>query len=456
MNIRLLLAFALLYLAACHSGVKDKKDKPEVNFDSLAITPPMGWNSYDCLGLEATEAQVKETTDFMAKNLSTFGYKYVVIDAGWFYRSDSKTRKRIVTLDEFGRFIPDTTSFPSAKDGHGFKSLADYVHSKGLKFGLHLMRGVPREAVQLNCKIKGTSQQVAEVANQKDSCDWSKLMWGVDMEKPGAQEYYDSVFELFAEWGLDFVKIDDISFPFHEAEIEAVHQAIKKAGRLMVISLSPGPAPVSELEKLAQNAHLWRISDDFWDKWDLVKQQFELCHQWSLKYKPGHWPDADMLPIGVLRKNHGKVSPEAKTTGEPDRFTIQERYTVITLWAIFRSPLILGSYLPENDSLTMKLFTNEEVIAVDQHSANNREIRNNNGAVVWIADQPETHSKYVALFNIGDERRKDISVAWNELGLSGEQHVRDLWAKKDLGKFSNEFTATLEPHECRLLKMRAN
>lgn len=416
----------------------------------------MGWNSYDCLGLEATEAQVRETTDYMEKNLARFGYTYVVIDAGWFYRNNPATKKREVTIDVFGRFIPDTATFPSAKNGQGFKALADYIHGKGLRFGLHLMRGMPREAVRNNCKIKGASRQVAEIANLKDSCDWSKLMWGVDMEKPGAQEYYDSVFELFAEWGLDFVKIDDISYPFHEAEIKAVSQAVQKSGRPMVISLSPGPAPVAEKDKLAANAHLWRISDDFWDKWELLKLQFDLCHQWNVQKTPGHWPDADMLPIGILRKNHGKRTPGATTTGEPDHFTVQERYTVMTLWAIFRSPLILGGYLPENDSLTTRLITNEEVIAVDQHSTNNREIRNKEGEVVWMADQARTKVKYVALFNLDDESTKDISVSWNELGLDGEQPVRDLWAKKDIGKFSNEIRVKVAPHGCRLLKVGGN
>lgn len=449
MNIRILILCMLVYLAACSSD-----NKSAANFDSLAVTPPMGWNSYDCLGLNAHENEVKAVADYMGKNLRKYGYQYIVIDAGWFFRNTTKSKS--VTLDEFGRFIPDTGAFPSAKDGNGFKALADYVHSKGLKFGLHLMRGVPREAVWKGCKIKGTNLQVAEIANLNDSCDWSKLMWGVNMEKTGAMEYYDSVFELFAEWGLDFVKIDDISYPFHEAEIKAVNQAIQKTHCPMVISLSPGPTPVSEKDKLAQNAHLWRISDDFWDKWELLKQQFDLCHQWNIQQTAGHWPDADMVPIGILRRNHGKISSEAETAGEPDHFTVPERYTVMTLWAIFRSPLILGSYLPENDSLTMKLFTNEEVIAVDQQSANNREIRNKDGVVVWIADQPETHSKYVALFNITDEKKKDISVTWSELGLSGGQHVRNLWAKKDLGQYSDEFSATVEPHGCRLLKVGEN
>jgi len=454
MNINsLIFFFALLFVVACSPQNASKKTGPTLSFDSLAVTPPMGWNSYDCFGTTVNEGQVRSVTDYMAANLSKYGYKYIVIDAGWFYAKDPVSHKRTVTLDPFGRFIPDTAHFPSAKDGHGFKALAAYVHSKGLKFGLHLMRGIPKDAVSKKTSVKGTSYFASDIANLKDSCDWSDLMWGLNMEKPGAQEYYNSVFELFAEWNLDFVKIDDISYPFHGAEIEGVHKAIQNTKTPMVISLSPGPAPTAQLTNLAKYAHLWRISDDFWDDWKLLKNQFRLCHQWDSIHIPGHWPDADMLPLGRLRKNHGMVSDKEKTTGDYSHFTDPEKYTLMTLWSIFKSPLILGGYLPENDSVTTRLITNEEVIALNQKSSNNHEIRNSNGIVIWIADLPGTQAKYVAIFNTNDEKPETISFTGKEIGVDGEQNLRDLWAKKDLEKFTGELSVQVEPHACRLFKI---
>jgi hypothetical protein len=461
--ILLITVFAVFLIAACNNQHdKNKKELP-VSADNLTLTPPMGWNSYDCLGLQATEAQVKKVTDYMALHLKKYGYEYIVIDAGWFdplnYKGANAKGKH-PNIDQYGRFVPDTVKFPSAKGGVGFKALANYVHKRGLKFGLHLMRGIPRYAVDQKSTIKGSKSLATDIANLQDTCDWSRLMWGINMEKPGAQEYYNSVFELFASWGIDFVKVDDISFPYNSAEIEAVHQAILNSKAPVVLSLSPGPAPVEKADDLAEKAHLWRISDDIWDDWKLLKLQFSYCKQWDSVHIAGHWPDADMLPIGKLRLKSPSVLEDGQLealtdemNGEYSHFTDDEKYTIMTLWSIFRSPLILGGYLPENDSFTTNLITNEEVIAVDQKSENNHEIRNSNGIVIWSADQPGTKAKYVALFNINDENSEKVSISWNEIGVEGEQNVRDLWAKKNLGKFTGEFSAIVAPHGCILIRV---
>jgi len=461
-----LLTIAFLGLAACNpSTKKDNKQNPVVTFDSLAVTPPMGWNSWDCLGLDANEDQVKSVVDYMALHLKQYGWEYVVIDAGWYHPKELITANWQIknpsqNIDKYGRLIPDTLKYPSAKNGVGFKAVADYIHSKGLKFGIHVMRGIPWNAVANNAPIKGTNYYAHDVANFKDTCSWSKTMKGVNMEKPGAQEYYNSVYEMYAEWGVDFVKVDDISNPYHRSEIEGVHQAILNSKSAIVLSLSPGPAPVTEWAHLEKNAHMWRISGDFWDNWKWLKRQFGICSQWDSIHTPGHWPDADMLPIGKLRKTGGDAwtasqlgSTIAEVTDEYSRFTDTEKYTLMTLWSIFKSPLMIGGYLPENDSVTYKIITNEEVIAVDQQSENNHEVRNQNGMVIWTADLPGSKSKYVAVFNTNDGKAEPISVTWSEIGVSGELKVRDLWAKKDLGNFSEKISLSVEPHGCRLIKI---
>jgi alpha-galactosidase len=452
---------------SCKTIVSETKDKPVINFDSLAMTPPMGWNSWDCLGLDANEEQIKAVADYMSENLKKYGWEYVVIDAGWYHpkeliTAESRTINPSQNLDQYGRLIPDTIKYPSAKNGIGLKSLADYVHSKGLKIGVHLMRGIPWNAVVHNTPIKGTAYFAGDIADLIDTCSWSSITKGVNMKKPGAQEYYNSVFELFAEWGLDYVKVDDMSFPYHTAEIEAVHNAIINSGAPVIFSLSPGPTPVDQLAHVSKNAHMWRISGDFWDDWKWLKRQFGICNQWDSIHTPGRWPDADMLPIGKLRKTGGDAwiaaqlgSTIAEVTDEYSRFTDTEKYTLFTLYSIFKSPLILGGYLPENDSVTLNIITNEEVIAIDQYSENNHEIRNSNGIVIWTADMPGIEGKYVAIFNTNDVKEDKISVSWKEIEVEsdGELFVRDLWAKKDLGKFTSEFNTSVDAHGCMLIRV---
>ncbi len=360
-------------------------------FQTWAATPPMGWNSWDCFATTVTEAQTRATADVMAKKLARFGYNIITVDIQWYepnatgfdYRKDAK-----LEIDPFGRLIPARNKFPSASDSRGFKPVADYVHNLGLKFGLHLMRGIPRQAVANKTPIKGTSYTAADIADTKSTCPWNTDMYGVNMAKPGAQEYYDSVFELFASWGLDFVKVDDLSAPYHRPEIEAIRRAIDRTGRKIILSTSPGPTPVVDGVHVSTHANMWRISGDFWDEWPQLFAQFDRLRDWTPFRGPGHFPDADMLPLGTLQMGKNQT-----------RFTPDEQVTLLSLWSIARSPLILGADLTKLDDATLALITNDEVIAVDQASSNNRELFRRDGFYAWIADVPGSADKYLALFN---------------------------------------------------------
>ncbi len=415
-----------------------------------AQTPPMGWNSWDCFATTVTEAQTKEQTDVMAAKLKSHGWQYVVVDIQWYepnaksfdYRKDAK-----LVTDEFGRLLPATNRFPSAANGVGFKALADYVHDKGLKFGIHLMRGIPRQAVAANVPIKGTNVRARDIANTNSICAWNPDMFGVDMSKPGAQEYYDSVFQLIAGWGVDFVKVDDLSRPYanNRAEIEAIRKAIDRTGRPMLLSTSPGETPVTEASHVSQHANLWRISDDFWDNWKLLHEQFERLNKWSHFIGPGHWPDADMLPLGRVR------------FGQPTKFTRDEQFTLMTLWSIARSPLIMGGDLTKLDDFTLSLLTNDEVLAVNQSSSGNKQLFNRDGLIAWVADAPGLKEKYVALFNTRNVGSNNVAarvaVKLAELGFAGECAYRDLWAQKDLGKVATELSVELPPHGAALYRV---
>ena len=458
------LAGAKLNAATVADGVRELKDSSLAKYllpselapskhDFLlwAQTPPMGWNSWDCFSTTVTEAQTKAQADVMADKLKQHGWEYIVVDIQWYepnamgfdYRKGAP-----LTLDAFGRLLPATNRFPSSANGAGFKALADYVHGKGLKFGIHLMRGIPRQSVLENLPIKGTNYRAADIANTKSVCEWNTDMFGVDMTKPGAQAYYDSVFELIASWGVDFVKVDDLSRPYdkNRPEVEAIRKAIDRTGRPMVLSTSPGETPVPEGSHVSQHANMWRISDDFWDKWPLLFDQFARLNKWSPFIGPGHWPDADMLPIGVLGMGKWKSN-----------FTRDEQRTMMTLWSMARSPLIMGGDLTKLDDFTLSLLTNDDVLAVNQHSSGNKQLFNHDGLVAWIADVPGLKDKYVALFNTRDKntnsRSAKVTAKISELGFTGDVSVRDLWAQKDFGKVSVEIAMEIPAHGAALYRV---
>lgn len=442
----------LLPFTSCLSPRSAKEN--EQAFLKWAEKPPMGWNSWDCFAATVTEDQIVANANYMAEKLAQYGWKYVVVDIQWYEpqaRGYNYRPNATVVMDKWGRLLPANNRFPSADKGVGFKALADYVHRKGLKFGIHLMRGIPRQAVSQNTPIKGTPYSAADIANKNSVCTWNTDMYGVDMSKPGAQEYYDSVFELIASWGVDFVKVDDISRPYHnnEKEIEAVRRAIDRTGRPIVLSLSPGETALTAAEHVKRNANMWRISDDFWDKWPALLEQFKRLKKWNPHAGPGHWPDADMIPFGFIDMGRRKT-----------RFTPDEQYTVMTLWSIARSPLIFGGDLRKMDDFTLSLITNEEVIAVDQDSSGNHQLFNNDGLIAWVADVPGSRDKYVAVFNTRNKPEGmdsaggvKVPVKLSDLGFNGVCSVRDLWKKTDLGRFTGEFAPEVSWHGAALYRL---
>ncbi len=440
-------------LATCGS-LTLAADETAPAFLSWAPTPPMGWNSWDSFATTVTEAQTKAQADFMAAHLARHGWQYVTVDIQWYEPSstgfDYRPGAKLV-MDEWGRLLPAVNRFPSAAGGAGFKPLADYVHAHGLKFGVHLMRGIPRQAVAANTAVKDTPYHAADIANRNSVCPWNTDMYGVDLARLGAQAYYDAVFALLASWGVDFVKVDDMSRPYfeHQAEVEAVRTAIDHSGRPMVLSLSPGETPLAAAEHVMRHANLWRISDDFWDNWPALHEQFERLHRWAPSAGPGHWPDADMLPLGVLDLGR-------RTT----HFTPDEQRTVMTLWSIARSPLIMGGDLTKLDDATLALLTNDEVLAVDQHSTSGRQLFNRADLIGWTADVPGTADKYVALFNARDRTGPatgpagtPVAVNLAELGLAGPCRILDLWQHQDLGEFTGEFAPEIPWHGTGLYRV---
>lgn len=410
----------------------------------LAATAPMGWNSWDCYGPSVTEQIVRQNAQFMAEHLKQYGWEYIVVDIQWYEPTASVHAYHPfadLCMDEYSRLVPAVNRFPSSAGGRGFAPLAQYVHSLGLKFGIHIMRGVPRQAVHRNTPLLGTRRTAREIAKQDSICHWNTDMYGVDPEKEGAAEYYDSLFALYASWGVDFIKCDDVcrELPHEEGELLLLRRAMDRCGREMVLSLSPGPALLEKAELYKQVAQMWRITDDFWDRWELLYAMFERAEKWCVHAGAGRWPDADMLPVGPLRLNDG---PDGWT-----RFTRDEQITMLTLWSILRSPLMIGGELTGLDRFTLDLLTNRRVLEMHRDARGSHQVWRRTAAgselALWTADRAGG-GRYAALFNLGGAGVQ-AAVDLEELELSGAGRAAELWTGKTAAGLAR-LEASLPPH----------
>lgn len=442
-NLLLTLLFAATFTQLCAQS----------DFRQWAQTPPMGWNSWDAYGPTITEPEVKANADYMAAKLKSYGWQYIVVDIRWFVENDkaggyNQTDPRYV-LDEYGRYLPAVNRFPSAAGGKGFKPLADYVHGKGLKFGIHIMRGVPKEAVAKKLPIKGTSVTADQIYTTAMQCEWLRDNYTVVADKPGAQEYYNSIMDLYASWGVDFIKIDDLSRPYHQAEIELIRKAIDRTGRPIVLSTSPGETPVSKAEHVSTHANMWRMVDDVWDTWPHLTHLMKVAEPWYAYSKPGTWPDCDMIPLGRI-SIRGERGKDRQT-----RLTKDEQVSLMTFFTIFRSPLMFGGDLPSLDPFTTSLLTNKAVLTMHRESTDVRQLFQQDGKVAVTSRNPKTGERYLALFNISDSKEPvAVSVNLAELGIGKQAKVTNLWTGKSLGKAETTFSATLPAHASGLYSIR--
>ena len=445
----------------------------EPHTPGIAPKPPMGWNSFDAYDSRITEDEFLKCAEVIRDKFLPTGWDTVVVDYIWFYKSpgfpiaDSTKRHGHpniryaesgepldrVAMDTNGRLLPAPERFPSATGGMGFKPLADKIHKMGLKFGIHIMRGIHRQAVWEKLPILGSEITADKIAEPEDTCNWCNHMFGVDASQPGAGAYYDSLFKLYAEWGVDFVKADDVLFhPYHDRELELMHAAIGKCGRPIILSTSCGEAPISRAAHISKNCNLWRISADFWDNWKSLRHNFDLLGAWSPWIAPGSWPDADMIPIGKLSLDNRPHGDERMSGFTPD-----EQRTLMTLWSIARSPLMWGGDPLSLDPETLAMLTNPEVLAVNQASTDNRQLylfdsEWRGQSACWVATDPKNGDRVFALFNLA-EVETPVVFNFEDEHLRDTYQIRDLWERKDIGTFKGSYSGKLPPHGAALFRM---
>lgn len=404
---------------------------------------PMGWNSYDYYDTNVTEEDVLRNARFMAEHLKPYGWEYVVIDIQWYAYHTASMRQRFQyipfgknEMDAFGRLLPCPDKFPSSADGKGFGPLANAIHALGLKFGIHIMRGIPRIAAHMHLPVLGAKETADMIADPSSICPWNPDMYGV-RNTPDGQAYYDSLMELYASWGVDFIKCDDICATgfgpertYNERhEVEMIHKAIEKCGRNIVLSLSPGPALIEHSWHYAKYANMWRITDDFWDNWNTLQDMFCRCEKWQDHVSQGCYPDCDMLPLGKVGKHFGYERDSL--------FTKEEQKTMMALWCIFGSPLMLGADMPQLDSWTLSLLQNKKLLHLHNGNFVSKQILRDDVKCIWAATDPNTKECYVALFNF-DDQPKDIAIDCKTCGsmFTDESFTVDWDAMEEV--FTNE------------------
>jgi alpha-galactosidase len=437
---------------------------------TVAPTPPMGWNSWDAYGLTIDEADYKANASVLAE-VKRYGWQYAVIDEGWYMANPfgHTLEEKNYLWNENGILIPVTSRFPSSANSEGFKPLADWVHAQGLKFGIHIVRGIPRGVVKANLPIAGSSFHAEDAADIASPCPWDDGNWGVKDNAAG-QAYYDSMLKLYAEWGLDFIKVDCVSdHPYRPSEVRQIAAAISKTGRPIVLSLSPGPTSLKIAAEVGKYAQMWRISDDHWDLWSVdhtpgqsefpfgIKQAFDRLAAWVPYVNPGNWPDMDMLPEGWLGPHPGLG--EARQSRE----THDEQQTEFSLWAIARSPLILGANLTKLDDFTRSLITNQAVLFMNQSLTYSHPVDQARlpagfeNARVWRGsiDSPgaRNYAEFFGFFNL-DDKPVTLKATWKQLGLNGGKHqAQNLWTDTAF-KDSKEVIVTLPAHGSTIYEVK--
>lgn len=356
------------------------------------MLPPRGWNSYDAFSWTIDEAAFLHNAQIMADKLLPHGYRYTVIDFLWYRQNVNGSGKDAYgfdSIDQWGRPFPDPDRFPSSRGGKGFKHVADKVHGLGLKFGIHLMNGISKQAVNASTSIldihtgkayseDGREWTARDIGLRQRTCAWmTGGFMSVNTELGAGRAFLTSLYRQYADWGVDFVKVDCIfGTDYSPKEIIAVSEILKELERPIVLSISPGTEVTPALaQNITQHVDMYRITGDDWDSWKDVRPHFDVARSFAVANKIGatglqgrSWPDLDMLPFGKLTDAGVNQGPHRRTN-----LTFEEQRTQMLLWSMVKSPLMYGGDLRHLDDNTFNLITHPTLLKINYHTKNNME-----------------------------------------------------------------------------------
>lgn len=458
LHLLLAIIFGSTILLEAQGQKKSSINNKNSSSNTLAKTPPLGYNSFDSYGINIYEEVAMKEIDAFIEKFSQFGYKYFIIDNGWFAYPESKMVDGLlvptgdkanpmdVSVDEYGIPKPAKEYFPN-----GLKPMIDKLHTKGLKFGVHLMRGIPRVAVEKNLPIKGTKYRAKDIYTTYDDCTWCTFMHGVDMTKQGSQEYYNSVFKKFAEWGIDFVKVDHVThFP---AEIEGYVKAIAQCGRPMILSLSAGGTSNLDYLQTYRKTNMVRTTPDIWDEQIAIDRSFASMRKWQGLEQKGFWPDLDMIPFGelcLLRLPEVQIPKGNKSAEEVMgkmhhwcKLSEPQKETFITQRAISSSPIMIGGSMITMDEHSYKLLTNAEMLACVKNGVHGKLVFEENNVELWSAplenSERQGYQEYVykdgwfAVFNRSlEDKTLDLTGKFLNFLPKGTYDFTDVWGNQSL------------------------
>lgn len=357
--------------------------------------------------------------------------------------------------------MPSEVYFPN-----GLKPIADRAHELGLKFGVHLMRGIPRKAYEQNLPIKGTPYTARDIANTdpKENCKWCSYCYGVDMTKPGAQEWYDGLIQHIADLGVDLIKYDDI-VP-HPDEVEAVAKAIAKTGKPIVLSLSPGGDVDPNALELFRKGNMLRVTHDVWDEQHYIDECFDAWRKWQGKEQPGFWIDMDMIPFGQLQvmsppstnpkktvMDKGDIALAGKGVQRQCMLTKPQMKTYITMRALAASPLMMGGDLPTLDDFSLLLITDPEMLACNQNGVMGSLMLEKDRLETWKAEKKGVAGTgWIGVFNRSDEK-SEFELTPEILGLDSADYT--VLGLRGGGEKAFGQTVKLSPHGVLFVKFSA-
>ncbi|BBN14401.1 alpha-galactosidase [Marchantia polymorpha subsp. ruderalis] len=437
-----------------------QKHKPAAG---LAASPPRGWNSYDSFSWLVTEQEFLANAEYVAQNLLERGYEYVVVDFLWYRKNETGASVHGGTdiIDQWGRLQPDPTRWPSSKGGLGFSLVAERVHSLGLKFGIHVMRGISLAAVQANTSILGTENARAQnIARLDDSCKWMPESFvGVNTSIYEGRAFIRSLYEQYASWGVDFVKHDCVfGTDLELEEVKTVSEILADLARPVLYSLSPGIGTSTDLaHQVGQYVNAYRVTGDTWDRWNQVRNHFDTARDFASSGLTGasglrgySWPDFDMLPLGWLTDPDANQGPHRTCD-----LSETEQRTLMTLWAIAKSPLFYGGDLRNMNNFTLSLITNSIMLEVNAKSRNNMEVNvqypssaarrmkasttnvDSDDKRVWAACG-DSGQVYLAVFNLG-RREKTLAIPIDQIIQALRQRdPQSLWKCSGTEAWTNE------------------
>lgn len=396
--------------------------------DTIVLTPPMGWNSWNCWGASVSQEKVMSSARALVdKGLRDHGWSYINIDDGWQGKRGG----------EFTAIQPNA-KFPD------IKALADNLHQMGLKFGIY--------STPWKVSYGGHAGSYAD--NADGTYEWIKSgrhdenfkirrdgdNSGGPLAGPGSYSFVKNDVAQWVAWGVDYIKYD--WSPIDLPRVKELHDALQGADRDIVYSLS-NSTPYQFAEEISRDSNAWRTTGDIVDFWGSASAIGFNQDKWAAYTRPGHWSDPDMLVVGQV----GWGSPH------PSNLSPDEQYTHMSLWSLLAAPLLIGCDLAAMDDFTLSLLTNDEVIEVNQDALGKQGVCVTQRGDLRVYAKPlEDGSVAVGLFNLG-QQTAEVTAEWGEVKLQGRQRVRNLWTQKDIGEFNDKFSASVPSHGVVFVRM---